>query len=206
MRPPTAVRNEHRVVAEPAVPARLPRDRARPLDRARRLRPRRDQRAGRHERRAAPLVGHVTQLRQQQCGVGGVVAVVPAQRADSTPGIPFSASTSKPGVVGHLAKPVAANASRALASALSSNVAPVSGASSNGATSFSDTSVDARQPGAVEHPAQLRQLLAVAAGDQQANHLYSQTSRRCIASTTLGAGTGGHAGADPPPTTQSGPP
>ena len=56
----------------------------------------------------------------------------PDHRADSTPGMPFSASTSSPESSATDGSPVATNASRALASAFSSNVAPVSGASSNG--------------------------------------------------------------------------
>src|SRR5690349_1094242 len=67
----------------------------------------------------------------------------PDQRADSTPGIPFSASTSSPESSATEARPDARNASRALANAFSSNVAPVSGASSKGATSSSDNSFNA---------------------------------------------------------------
>lgn len=47
---------------------------------------------------------------------------LPDHRADSTPGMPPSAATSKPESSATLASPVAENASRALASALSSNV------------------------------------------------------------------------------------
>jgi len=67
----------------------------------------------------------------------------PDHRADSTPGIPFSASTSSPESSATDGKPKARNASRALANAFASNVAPVSGASSNGATSSNDKSVNA---------------------------------------------------------------
>src|SRR6476620_2755799 len=67
----------------------------------------------------------------------------PDHRADSTPGIPFSASTSSPESSATDGRPVARNASRALANAFASNVAPVSGASSNGATSSNDNSVNA---------------------------------------------------------------
>ena len=72
----------------------------------------------------------------------------PAQRADNTPGMPFSASTSSPESSATLASPVARKASRALAIAFSSNVAPVSGASSNGATSSNDNSVSPEIPAA----------------------------------------------------------
>src|SRR5512144_3241896 len=57
--------------------------------------------------------------------------------------MPFSASTSSPESSATEGNPVAANASRALANALSSNVAPVSGASSKVGTSESDTSSNA---------------------------------------------------------------
>ena len=67
----------------------------------------------------------------------------PDHRAESTPGIPFSASTSSPESSATDGKPEARNASRALANAFASNVAPVSGASSNGATSSNDNSVNA---------------------------------------------------------------
>ena len=70
----------------------------------------------------------------------------PDQRADSTPGMPPSAATCRPESSATLARPVAANASLALANALSSKVAPVSGASSNGATSFSEISVKPDSP------------------------------------------------------------
>src|SRR5262245_14814331 len=67
----------------------------------------------------------------------------PDHRADSTPGMPFNASTSSPESSATDGRPDARNASRALANAFSSNVAPVSGASSYGATSSNDNSVNA---------------------------------------------------------------
>ena len=66
----------------------------------------------------------------------------PDHRADSTPGMPFNASTSSPESSATVATPEARYASRALANAFSSNVAPVSGASSNAATSSNDNSVN----------------------------------------------------------------
>ena len=67
----------------------------------------------------------------------------PDHRADSTPGMPYNASTSSPESSATDGKPEALNASRAFPNAFSSNVAPVSGASSNGATSSNDNSVNA---------------------------------------------------------------
>ena len=95
------VRKENRVVAEPALTARFPDDRARPFTAHDDFTGRGDQRAGRYERRAAPAVGHVTQLRQQQCGVGGVVAVVtgPTRREDA--GHAAQRIHRQTGVVGH---------------------------------------------------------------------------------------------------------
>ena len=79
------VRDKHRVVAE----ARRRRAAARRSRRATRRarRPRRDarhQRTRRHECRAATLVGHVAHLRQQQRGVGGIVAVACPTTARTT--------------------------------------------------------------------------------------------------------------------------
>ncbi|COW84433.1 acyltransferase [Mycobacterium tuberculosis] len=69
------VRDEDRVVAEPAVTARLTGDRAGPFTAHDNFAGPRDQRAGRHERCSAPLIGHIAQLRQQQRGVRGIVAI-----------------------------------------------------------------------------------------------------------------------------------
>jgi len=57
--------------------------------------------------------------------------------------MPFNASTSNPESSATDGRPVARNASRALANAFSSKVAPISGVSSNGATSSNDNSVNA---------------------------------------------------------------
>ena len=134
-------RDEDRVVAEARIAARLASDRARPLAADDDLIRAGHQRTRRDEGRATTLIGHIAQLRQQQRGVAGVVAVPPDHRAESTPGMPLSAATSNPRSSATVGNPVAANPSRALARALSSNVAPVSGASSNGGTSSSDTNV-----------------------------------------------------------------
>ena len=136
-----AIPDEHRVVAEARIAARLASDRAGPLAADDHLIRTGHQCAGRDEGRATTLIGHVTQLRQQQRCVAGSSPCVPDHRADSTPGMPLSAATSSPESSATVGIPVAANPSRALARALSSNVAPVSGASSNGGTSSSDTSV-----------------------------------------------------------------
>ena len=172
-RPIRTHRHEDRVVAEPAVAARRARDGARPLAAHDGLAaPGRHQRARRHERRTAPLVGHVTAAAPSSSAELATSSPCdPDHRADSTPGMPFSASTASPESSATAANPVARNASRALASAFSSNVAPVSGASSNGATSSSDSSRRPDDARGVEHAAKFGQLLGVAAGHQQIGQL-----------------------------------
>ena len=122
-----------------------------------------------------PLVGDVADLGQQQVQVGPVVTVAAAQRADSTPGIPFSASTAEPGIVGHAGNPVAAAPSRAFARAFSSNVAPVSGASGNSAH-VGEPSTRRRTP--ARESAAARPASRVSAGDQQPRHAPSAAGAR----------------------------
>src|SRR5271156_4953854 len=70
-----AARDEPGVVAEASIAARLASDRAGPLAADDDLIRTGHQCAGRDEGRATTLIGHITQLRQQQRGVPGVVAV-----------------------------------------------------------------------------------------------------------------------------------
>ena len=70
-----------------------------------------------------PLVGHVVELGEQQLVVAGVAPWAgPDQRAESTPGIPLSASTQSPLSSASDGSPVASTPARALSSALPSNV------------------------------------------------------------------------------------
>lgn len=145
---PGIVGDEDRVVAEAAVPARLAGDAARPLAANDDL-PDADTSAHADTNDAARRSSGTS----RNCASSNAVLAAsspwrPDQRADSTPGMPFSAATSSPESSATLARPVASNASRALANAFSSNTAPVSGASSNGATSSSDTSVNPVTPAA----------------------------------------------------------
>ena len=86
--------------------------------RPRRRTPRRAARRGR--RRAGPAAARVF-ASSSPCR--------PDQRAESTPGMPLSASTVSPESSATAGRPVCRTASRALSSAFSSKVAPVSGAS-----------------------------------------------------------------------------
>src|SRR4029077_1063032 len=157
-RPRRARRQEHRVVTEPAIPARLPQyaggaEPAPPTPRARNMLPGQPPPStaspppytnAHADTNAAPRRSAGTSL---ICASSSAVLPEsspwgPDHRADSTPGIPFSASTSNPESSATVATPEARYASRALANAFSSNVAPVSGASSNAATSSNDNSVN----------------------------------------------------------------
>ena len=100
----------------------------------------------------------------------------PAGR-ESTPGIPLRAATSIPESSASVGNPVAANPSRALAMALSANVAPVSGARHRGDVVESQQA----QPGdtgGIEHPVKFGQLLTVAACDEQTSTAEGLLRRR----------------------------
>ena len=141
-RPRLPLRHEDRVVAEPvgarsgaraSVPVHSPcTTRLGPAGHHERRRA--------HERRAASFVGDVGESAPSTSSrLARSAPWRPLHRADSTPGIPFSASTVRPESSATDGRPVAAAASRALARAFSANVAPVSGASGNSGTSASPT-------------------------------------------------------------------
>ena len=88
------------------------------------------------------------------------VACSPAKRAVRTPGAPFSASDSMPESSAIAVRPVAAAAARALISALSAYVSPVS--SGDGSPSGSGSSSTAPQ-----QALELAELMVVAGGQEQ---------------------------------------
>ena len=188
-RPRLPLRHEDRVVAEAVGAPRRAGEAARSTRRAPRSRARRAPRAPRR-RRTPPRAARRGRRRSGPARSSRLARSSPwrpLQRADSTPGIPFSASTVRPESSATDGSPVAAAASRALARAFSANVAPVSGASGNSGTSASPTDRRTRR----EHPPQLDELARVAGGEQHA---------RCAVPTELlTAARPGRARPAPPP-------
>ena len=162
--------DEHRVVAEPAVAPRFSRDRCPASSPRTTVSPDGEhQRARRHERRAAPLSRARRSFAPAAAPVfAGVVAVPPRPpcrqhtRACRSARRPPARSRRPP-------TPARSRGTRprALASAFSSNVAPVSGASSNGRDVVERQQRQPDDARGVEHAPQFGQLLAVAAGHRR---------------------------------------
>ena len=101
----------------------------------------------------------------------------PAQRADSTPGIPLSASTQMPLSSASDGSPVAATPARALRSALPSNVGSVSAGSSYGVDVVQPEHLDVGHD-VGQDPAQLLELLRVARREEDLAHARMPDRRR----------------------------
>ena len=160
-------RDEHRVVAEPVAADRFSDDPAAPFaadhpD----LRPRHRQGERADEGRPRRSSGTSPSWASSKAVLAGSSPCVPDQRADSTPGMPLSASTASPESSARLISPVSLAACTALATAFSSNVAPVSGSSSNSGTSSRPEHLHL----VAQDPLQFGELLGVPGGQQHPAH------------------------------------
>ena len=169
MTPGPFVGLEHHVVAEPT-DCRGPRGRSGPAS-PRARRPRRPAPGRtRRRRRSAHLAARPVRRRSGRAAAGCCAASDfggPDQRAESTPGIPLSASTQRPESSATVGSPVAASPARALSSALPSKVGWSStGSSYVGTSSSPSTSTLGEVLG--EDPLHLGELLGVARGQEDA--------------------------------------
>ena len=100
---------------------------------------------------------------------------IPAHRADNTPGIPFSASTSQPGIVCDTSQSRRRERITRLRQCVLLERRAGLGRLVERLDVVERHQVDPCQPCGIEHPPHLGQLLAVSACNQQANHLSCRT-------------------------------
>ncbi len=119
------------------------------------------------EMRTAPLIGHVRELRQHQ-GAGWPRRRRACRTSGPTarPGIPFSASTHRPESSATAGSPVNAAEARALSSAFSAKVAPVS-AHLRGAGKLAEPGQLDVDMARGQDPGQLGELVRVGGGQEQ---------------------------------------
>ena len=166
------VGDEQHVVAEPAAPPHLADHPAGHLARARRARCRRGGTNATAHAKCAPRRSSGTSASWASSSslLRSVVPWAgPAQRADSTPGMPLSASTHRPLSSASDGRPVAAAPARALSRALPSKVGWSSTGSSYAGTSSRPTTSTSGACVA-QDPLHLLELLGVAGGEEDPGH------------------------------------
>ncbi|RWA22472.1 hypothetical protein MBRU_12890 [Mycolicibacterium brumae DSM 44177] len=145
------------------------RDRPAPLAADHRLAAIGHQRAGGHEPGAAPLVGHIGQLRQQQLVIGDVVAVATGPARRQHPRHPVQRVDGEPRVICHTGDPGGVEAVTRFGQRVPLEVGGGLRGLRVGRHVVQGQQLELHLRG-VEHAAQFGEFLAVAGGDQQLRH------------------------------------